>query len=107
VIGAWWSKGNVLAKSIKALGQRELTWSLEEIVRFSCERPADDAQLRPMDYVARGGAGAIPAPAARHRGPSGRRTGGGALQSVMAPKRNVDKGKAPMVEEEPRGPRTR
>ncbi|KAL6009429.1 hypothetical protein ACLOJK_022658 [Asimina triloba] len=25
----------------------------------------------------------------------------------MAPKRNVDKGKAPMVEEEPRGPRTR
>ncbi|KAL6002440.1 hypothetical protein ACLOJK_034372, partial [Asimina triloba] len=27
--------------------------------------------------------------------------------AVMAPKRNVDKGKAPMVEEEPRGPRTR
>ncbi|KAL5988638.1 hypothetical protein ACLOJK_026736 [Asimina triloba] len=25
----------------------------------------------------------------------------------MAPKRNVDKGKTPMVEEEPRGPRTR
>ncbi|KAL6004068.1 hypothetical protein ACLOJK_004615, partial [Asimina triloba] len=31
---------------------------------------------------------------------------GEALQSVMTPKRNVDKGKAPMLEEEPKGPRT-
>ncbi|KAL6002986.1 hypothetical protein ACLOJK_023208 [Asimina triloba] len=39
--------------------------------------------------------------------PAARSFGGGALQSVMAPKRIVDKGKAPMVEEEPKGPRTR
>ncbi|KAL5979763.1 hypothetical protein ACLOJK_041410, partial [Asimina triloba] len=29
-------KGNVLALRVKALGQRELTWSLEEIIGFAC-----------------------------------------------------------------------
>ncbi|KAL5980126.1 hypothetical protein ACLOJK_036593, partial [Asimina triloba] len=49
------------------------------------------------------GVGTVPVPSTHHRGPSGLHTGGGALQSVVASKRNVDNGKAPMVEEDPEG----
>ncbi|KAL6002052.1 hypothetical protein ACLOJK_037500, partial [Asimina triloba] len=74
-----------------------------------------------------GGEGAVPVLAAHHRGPSGRHTDGRVLQGatkwplrlphlavgrykvvseqIMAPKRNMNKGKALMVEEEPKGPR--
>ncbi|KAL5978968.1 hypothetical protein ACLOJK_018863, partial [Asimina triloba] len=38
----------------------------------------------PVGYGTRGGAGAIPVPAARHRGPSGRRTGGGGTTDSMS-----------------------
>ncbi|KAL6001376.1 hypothetical protein ACLOJK_007110, partial [Asimina triloba] len=34
---------------------------------------------QPVGYVARGGVSVVPAPAACRRGPTGRRTGGGAL----------------------------
>ncbi|KAL5986359.1 hypothetical protein ACLOJK_014692, partial [Asimina triloba] len=120
----------MLTLRIEALGQERLAWSLGEnvkililrcyvvlamssppIYRGGAAEILVEIWIRGLDRLwvvePRGGASIVSVLAARRRGPFGRHTGGGALQSVMAPKRNVDKGKAPMVDEEPRGPRTR
>ncbi|KAL6001452.1 hypothetical protein ACLOJK_007190, partial [Asimina triloba] len=66
--------------------------SLVEKMSTKLGAPAFEMRIRPLvGCGTRGGAGAVPVPAARHCGPFGRRTGGGALHCrSMGESRTLD-----------------